>query len=120
MSINISADIMISDLFQLIRLIQRTGRLCRFDKNKLASCMFFIPEKNESIYPAPYGEYDRKNKCWISSEPFDKTKEIINCERYSVEKLINILNQIYLTQGTFSVKAISNAKNLKEYFKQIG
>lgn len=117
MSINISADLMISDLCPIDRLTQRTGRLCRFDKLKLGELHVLIPEKDASIYPAPYGAYDRKAKAWISSIVFERTKEIIACEKYSAEKLVRMLNEIYKDQSEFSTLALANAKNLKEYFK---
>ena len=117
MSINISADLMISDVCPIDRLIQRTGRLCRFDKSKSGDLYLLIPEKNGKLYPAPYGEYDRKDKSWIPSDYLKKTKEVLKCESYNAEKLVKLLNIIYATESDFSIKAITNAKNLKEYFK---
>ena len=35
MSINISADLMISDICPIDRLVQRAGRLCRFNNDKI-------------------------------------------------------------------------------------
>lgn len=116
MSINISADIMISELCPIDRLIQRAGRLCRFDKTKIGQLYVLVPQKNESIYPAPYGEYDRQSKKWIPCEAFSKTLEVIEPIFYNPEKLGRLLNQIYAKQNAFSPKAISNAKNLEEYF----
>lgn len=117
MSINISADLMISDLCPIDRLTQRAGRLCRFDKSKLGVLHVLVPEKNNNIYPAPYGRFDRKEKSWVSSEAFEKTRQIIACEEYSAEKLVIILNQVYELQSEFSALALSNAENLKEYYK---
>ena len=117
MSINISADLMISDLCPIDRLTQRAGRLCRFDQTKIGELHILIPEKKDAIYPAPYGSYDRKVKSWIPSEAFVKTMEVLKCEPYSAAKLVGILNSIYDKQNKFSSKAISNAKNLKEYFR---
>jgi CRISPR-associated endonuclease/helicase Cas3 len=115
MSINISADIMISELCPIDRFIQRAGRLCRFDKSKVGKLYILIPQKNNSIYPAPYGEYNKKNKCWIPCEAFTKTAEVIQQTTYNAENLVKLLNQIYVHQ-CFSSKATENAKNLKEYF----
>ncbi len=117
MSINISADIMISDLCPIDRLTQRAGRLCRFDKSKKGELFVLIPKKNETVYPAPYGEYDRKAKSWIATEAFGETRQKIGCEPYSTKKLVSLLNEIYPQSQEFSSKATGNAKTLKEYFK---
>lgn len=117
MSINISADFMLCDLCPIDRLIQRVGRLCRFDKSKIGELHILIPQKKGLDYPAPYGAYDRKEKVWHGTEAFDKTKKYIKCEEFSTEKLVKMLNEIYNHQSEFSVMALSNAKNLHEYFK---
>jgi CRISPR-associated endonuclease/helicase Cas3 len=116
MSINISADIMISELCPIDRLTQRAGRLCRFDKTKVGELYVLVPQKNDLVYPAPYGEYDRKIKAWIPCDAFVKTSEILEPTLYSAEKLVNLLNHVYAVQDSYSPKAINNAKNLKEYF----
>lgn len=116
MSINISADIMISELCPIDRLTQRAGRLCRFDKTKVGELYVLVPKKNDSVYPAPYGKYDRKAKGWIPCDAFVKTSDILEPTVYSAEKLVNLLNDIYTVQDSFSPKAIYNANSLKEYF----
>lgn len=116
MSINISADIMISELCPIDRLTQRAGRLCRFDKTKVGELYLLVPQKNDLVYPAPYGEYDRKIKAWIPCEAFVKTSEILETTLYSAEKLVSLLNHVYAVQDSFSPKANNNAKSLKEYF----
>jgi len=116
-SINISSDLMISELCPIDRLTQRAGRLCRFDKLKIGELHILVPEKDNAIYPAPYGEYNRKAKIWVPSEVFLKTKDVLKREFYSAEKLVYLLNSIYTAKNEFTAKAISNAKNLKEYFK---
>ena len=116
MSINISADIMISELCPIDRLTQRAGRLCRFDKTKVGELYVLIPIKNDLVYPAPYGEYDRKIKAWTPCDAFVKTSEILDTTSYNAEKLVSLLNHVYSVQESFSTKAINNAKSLKEYF----
>lgn len=116
MSINISADIMISELCPIDRLTQRAGRLCRFDKTKIGELYVLAPLKNDLVYPAPYGEYDRKIKAWIPCDAFVKTSKILKPTLYSAENLTNLLNHVYAVQDSFSPKAINNAKSLKEYF----
>lgn len=116
MSINISADIMISELCPIDRLTQRAGRLCRFDKTKVGELYLLVPQKNDLVYPAPYGEPDPKTKVWIPCEAFVKTAEILDTTSYSAERLVSLLNHVYAVQESFSPKALNNAKNLKEYF----
>lgn len=116
MSINISADVMISELCPIDRLTQRTGRLCRFDKSKVGKLHIVVPLKNDCIYPAPYGEYNRESKTWISCEAFEKTAAKIETTFYSANKLVEFINEVYSEQTLFSSKAITNATILKEYF----
>lgn len=117
MSINISADLMISELCPIDRLTQRAGRLCRFDKSKVGELHILVPQQNESVYPAPYGEYDKKAKAWVPNEAFKKTAEILEITSYNANRLVAMLNQVYAIEASFSPKAISNARNLKEYFQ---
>ncbi len=116
MSINISADIMISELCPIDRLIQRAGRICRFDKTKIGELLVLVPKKNNIVYPAPYGEYNREIKAWIPCDAFVQTYEILETTKYSAEKLVSLLNYVYSLQESFSQKAINNARSLKEYF----
>ncbi|WP_217651566.1 CRISPR-associated helicase Cas3' [Mariniphaga anaerophila] len=117
MSINISADLMISELCPIDRLTQRTGRLCRFDKSKIGELYVLIPQKNDLVYPAPYGEYDKKAKAWVPCEVFTKTAKMLETTFYNANKLVEMLNQVYAAETSFSSRAISNAKDLKEYFQ---
>jgi CRISPR-associated endonuclease/helicase Cas3 len=116
MSINISADIMISELCPIDRLTQRAGRLCRFDKLKIGQLYILIPVNDGVIYPAPYGEYNMKEKRWMPFDAFTKTENIVETTSYNADKLVLLLNTVYANQNSFSAKAINNAKNLKEYF----
>ena len=116
MSINISSDLMISELCPIDRLTQRAGRLCRFDKSKIGDLYVLIPQKEGSLYPAPYGTYDRKGKSWLACDALKKTQERLDTTYYSAEKLVSLLNEIYSTESEFSAKSITNARSLKEYF----
>ncbi|MEN6453199.1 MAG: CRISPR-associated helicase Cas3' [Prolixibacteraceae bacterium] len=117
MSINISADLMISELCPIDRLTQRAGRLCRFDKSKVGELYVLVPQKNGLVYPAPYGEYDRKERAWVPCDAFTQTAEKLETTFYNAGKLVSMLNQVYSAETAFSFRAISNAKNLKEYFQ---
>lgn len=116
MSINISADLMISELCPIDRLTQRAGRICRFDKNKVGQLHIIIPQKDGAIYPAPYGSFDRKEKRWIPVDSLLKTQNIICKKRYNPSQLVLLLNDIYSKSQEKSAIAMSNAKMLKDHF----
>lgn len=118
MSINISADIMVSELCPIDRLTQRAGRMCRFDKEKVGSLHIIVPLKNGNIYPAPYGEFDKKEKHWIPLEAFQKTKNALGFKKYNPELLVTLINKIYSEGLIYSPKAIDNSKKLKDSFRQ--
>jgi CRISPR-associated endonuclease/helicase Cas3 len=117
LSINISSDYMISDICPIDRLVQRFGRGCRFDLN-ICNVDLVIPSNDGSLYPAPYGNFDRKIKEWIPNKYFSKTLEII--ENYKNKNLngnlyLNIINQVY-TEYILDINSINNANNLISYF----
>lgn len=108
---------MISELCPIDRLTQRAGRLCRFDKSKIGELHVLVPQKKDSIYPAPYGEYNKKEKAWIPCDALIKTEKMLKPISYSAGMLVDMLNLIYPTETSYSAKAIANANNLKEYFR---
>jgi CRISPR-associated endonuclease/helicase Cas3 len=116
MSINISADIMISEICPIDRLTQRTGRMCRFDKTKIGNLYVLIPLKDCTLYPAPYGTFDLHSKSWTPLEPLIKTLTYLEKKSYNAEELNIMLNHVYDSIRNYSVKSITNAKLLKDYF----
>ncbi len=120
MSINISADIMISDICPIDRLVQRAGRLCRFDKGKIGDLHVAVPHqtKNEerNIYPAPYGSFDRKSKKWVMNPALKKTIDLLELQHYSAQSFVELINVVYEKLEDFSIRAKQNAKLLKEQF----
>jgi CRISPR-associated endonuclease/helicase Cas3 len=116
MSVNISADIIVSDLCPIDRLIQRIGRLCRFDKSKLGDLYILIPFKDGNEYPAPYGYYNMSAKKWISNDKYSKTLTSLHPKIYNNDDLLNILNKIY-SNYTILQKSKDNANMLIKYFK---
>lgn len=116
MSINISADIMVSDVCPIDRLTQRAGRLCRFDETKIGRLYILCPQKDGILYPAPYGSYNRKERQWIPCPALSKTMEKLTVGNYSVTSLIDMLNEVYTENQPLSAKAISNANMLRSYF----
>lgn len=116
MSINISADIMISEIAPIDRLAQRAGRLCRFDNKKIGNLYITIPMKDDKIYPAPYGSYNRKLKKWEVNEALIKTKDNLKLIPYNAKQLVDLINIIYHKGIIYSPIAKSNAKTLKDSF----
>lgn len=116
MSINISAEMMISEICPIDRLMQRAGRMCRFDKTKVGELYVLIPKKHGILYPAPYGTFDFHSKSWIPCEYLIQTIHILVEKAYNFEMLVDILNQIYNSEKKYSIKSIANAKNLKDYY----
>ncbi|RNC64154.1 CRISPR-associated helicase Cas3' [Proteiniphilum sp. X52] len=116
MSINISADMMITEVCPIDRLTQRAGRMCRFDKTKIGELYVLIPQKDDGLYPAPYGSFDLHTKSWSSCEPLSKTIQLLKRKSYSAEELVDLLNVIYEQKVNYSSKSIENANNLKSYF----
>lgn len=112
-SINISADIMISDLCPIDRLMQRVGRLCRFDESK-GNLYVLVPEKEGVLYPAPYGNYQSKE--WNASPALLKTKEKLHEGIYTENEMLDTLNAVYASGVQVSDKAKANAKILEGMF----
>lgn len=117
MSINISADFMISELCPIDRLTQRAGRLSRFDKSKVGELHILVPQKEGEHYPAPYGEYNRKDKRWIPCNAYLKTLEILETKCYNADNLVKLLNLVYSEQVVLNPRAFANAEMLKEYYQ---
>lgn len=114
MSINISSEIMISELCPIDRMIQRTGRLCRFS-DYTGKLYVLIPYRNKTIYPAPYGIIE--NNCWIPSKAFLMTKDVLHLKSYSSDDMTFLLNNVYKEKFEFSSEAKRNVRELEEMFR---
>lgn len=115
-SINISTDIMGTDLCPIDRLMQRVGRLCRFNKSR-GDLHVFIPQKDGCLYPAPYGCYNQKNKKWCASIALLNTMNCVHEGSYTETDMLNALNAVYASDMQISDSALNNAKELQESFK---
>lgn len=116
-SVNISANLMISDLCPLDRLAQRVGRLARFTKNggELFVVKPMKTDKNGELkyYPAPYGEYSKKEG-WQTSETLDKSDELLTDDSYSARMFVDKVNQLYPNIKEAASDAIQNKKQLEK------
>ncbi|MEW6005841.1 MAG: CRISPR-associated helicase Cas3' [Stygiobacter sp.] len=116
LSVNISADLMITDICPLDRLVQRVGRLSRFSKT-VGELYVVIPVKkninNEfEFYPAPYGHFTHAG--WETTKVLKTTEELLIDDKYSAQKFIQLVDKIYDTQdNNVSSQAINNMKEFQ-------
>lgn len=115
MSVNISADIMISEVCPIDRLVQRAGRLCRFDKEKIGDLYVIVPQKNEALYPAPYGTYIMKQG-WEANKALIQTIQLLDYKGYSANDFVAFINKVYDSFEDFTVRTKENAVLLKKKF----
>lgn len=108
---------MVSAFCPIDRLTQRAGRLCRFDNEKVGELYVLIPQKEGALYPAPYGEFNRKENRWISVDAIIKTQELLELTNYNANKLESLLNTVFSENQTFSAIAKVNARKLKNSFR---
>lgn len=112
MSINISSEIMISDMCPIDRLMQRVGRLCRFDKEKVGELYVINPKKEEQPYAYPY-VINNQGEPVIA---YEKTERLLECKGYSASDFVKFLNEVYPNFDGISLKSKNNADKLKELF----
>lgn len=122
-SVNISADFMISDLCPLDRLAQRAGRLSRFDNRngriKRVAGELFIVEPyyvnkktgEPAFYPAPYGTY--KNG-WEMTEALSKSNELLFEGDYSAKTFVNLVNMLCPIAPEIKPHARDNRRALED------
>jgi len=112
MSVNISSDNMISEICPMDRLVQRIGRLSRFDKT-VGNLNILIPQKKDSLYPAPYGSY-RKGKGWQPNLPILETLRLLECKGYNAKEFVELINLIYPEMIEFSPETQNNIGNYRK------
>jgi len=99
LSVNISADVMISDMCPLDRLVQRAGRLSRFSTS-VGKLYILMPYKkstdgNVAFYPAPYGHFE--NRGWVVSKALEQSINLLSNGDYSSGDLITLVDRLYPT-----------------------
>ena len=103
LSVNISANLMISDLCPIDRLTQRVGRLARFkdqDGNHVVGELYLVephqPAKDgkPQSYPAPYGHF-RKGVGWEMTDTLRKSQAWLQAGRYSAKRFVDLVNDLY-------------------------
>lgn len=127
MSVNISADLMISDLCPIDRLAQRAGRLSRFkerfDERENVVGELFIVEPFKlnkktglsELYPAPYGEYQNG---WIVSDYLIRSNKLLTEKEYSAKTFVDLVNTLYPIISDDSISTRENKKRLSDMIFQ--
>ena len=122
LSVNISADVMISDLCPIDRLTQRAGRLSRFHKpedNFIGELHVVLPiksgeEADDEWYPAPYGSFAGGQ--WKLTDVLRQSDEWLPDGEYSPRDFSDLVNRLYPTTNAPTAKARENARKLENSF----
>lgn len=122
LSVNISADVMISDLCPIDRLTQRAGRLSRFHKPKenfIGELHVVLPiksgeEPDDEWYPAPYGSFAGGR--WKLTDVLRQSNEWLVEGGYSPRDFSDLVNRLYPTANAPTVAARNNARALENSF----
>lgn len=125
LSVNISADLMLSDLCPVDRLAQRVGRLARFNERNgrigewstgelhLVEPMAANKEGELEPYPAPYGHY-KQGSGWEPSEALTKSGEWLAEGVYSAQRFMELVNELYPRLEKPTAEARRNMERLEE------
>ena len=122
MSVNISTEIMLSDVCPWDRLAQRIGRLVRFENQDSGICYLAHPIKNEKLFPAPYGEFDMGKKEWVATPPFLNTQKHLSSyflkkKQVTENDLEEFVNKLYPSAPEILGKGLTNQINYKSLIK---
>ena len=111
MSLNISAQAMISELCPIDRLAQRTGRLGRFS-NVEGDLYLVVPMRDGVLYPAPYGAFSPQAG-WTPVEEFVATRDHLDeGQQLTKADLTALTNEVYDTPVQYTDVARANADRL--------
>lgn len=124
MSLNISAPLMVSDLCPFDRLAQRAGRLSRFEGMAPGDLHVVRPVKNDALYPAPYGEYERKKNDdgemegqWLPGRAIEETDDKLESKTYTAQDFVNAVNNLYPAVEPPGAKAEQNQRHFREHLE---
>jgi CRISPR-associated endonuclease/helicase Cas3 len=115
LSVNISADYMITDICPFDRLVQRIGRLSRFNKTVGELYVINPLRKNKNgkfeFYPAPYGNFVKKE--WEIKYTLKTTDELLSDGYYSSSNFSDLIERIYDRPYEVSPQVKNNVKELQ-------
>lgn len=118
-SVNISANCMISEWCPIDRLIQRIGRLARFEEiPQVCNGVLHLiePLKNNIRYPAPYGSF-QSNKGWTESPYLTATFNKFTDISYTKTELLKLVNEVYNSALLITPEATANAYEFRNLIK---
>ena len=121
LSVNISANLMISDLCPVDRLAQRAGRLARFEiggQHVVGDLHVVTPFRTDTknqreFYPAPYGEFSAGNG-WTAGRSLLETREWLKNGDFSAQRWIDGVEEIYPTLQKPSQRTEINRDKLEK------
>ena len=113
---------MLSDLCPWDRLAQRIGRLVRFEEASKGVCYVIEPQKDGTLYPAPYGEYDMTERGWKAFQVLLNTQQklqedFITKQIIIPEQLEELVNKLYPSAPDIIGHAQNNQRNYRELIK---
>lgn len=117
LSIDISSELIITDIAPMDRLVQRFGRCNRFNL-ECGEAYVIIPtneDREEAYTPMPYGYFEIKKNNYVENIFLKKTRKILKKGIYNYRQYINIIDDIY-KEFQFSEKSLKNSSKLPEYF----
>lgn len=119
LSVNISADLMFSDVCPVDRLAQRVGRLSRF-RDEPGELFLMEPHKTNKtgetlFYPAPYGTYVT-GKGWEETEPLRQSRALLQDGDYSAARFVEMVDVIYPQVNEPAARARLNQRKLERLF----
>jgi CRISPR-associated endonuclease/helicase Cas3 len=116
LSIDISSDVVITEIAPMDRIVQRFGRCNRFN-DKCGEAFVVIPHNEErNVYtPMPYGSFDVKKNNYVENKFLKKTRNLLKKGNYNYTKYIKIIDEIY-KDFEFSDTSLKNSKLLQQYF----
>lgn len=117
MSLNISAQVMISELCPLDRLAQRTGRMSRFTDAD-GTLHLIRPLRDGELYPAPYGTLSPGQGWEPSGALLGTAERLAEGQRLTKVDLKEQTNALYSDSVTLSDRARHNQEALNQEFRQ--
>lgn len=98
MSINISAECMISELCPADSLTQRMGRAGRFWGDKVPHIVdvhVVRPIRKNRSYPAPYGDFSTVTYQWSENAAYARTNDLLASGGFSANDLVDLVEGVY-------------------------
>lgn len=122
-SVNISANLMISELCPIDRLAQRAGRLARFERpdGSRGKGELFVIEPHRinrksgeiEFSPAPYGHYT-SSAGWEMSDALCRSRDLLQEGDYSAKIFVDLTNQIYAAPEKIAPHVLDNREALRK------